>query len=142
VSADRFLFGIPVISIFDPAHLLGRELSMIFTHQEVSVAGLIFLLAILVFEILFVSSAWCRFFCPSGACLSLLGMKRICKIRVNKNECINCQKCRSFCPYGLEPDQMENYKTLQRAVCDNYGLCRDACTTGAISYELNINKTT
>lgn len=137
-----FLFGFPVISIFDPAHLLGRELSMIFTHQEVSVAGLIFLLAIILFEIFILSRAWCRFFCPSGACLSLLGIKRICKIRVNKIECINCQKCRSICPYGLEPDQIINYKTMQRAVCDNCGLCRDACTTGAISYGFNIKNTT
>ncbi|MFH2044381.1 MAG: 4Fe-4S binding protein [Pseudomonadota bacterium] len=132
------LLGIPIISIFDPAHLLGRELSMIFTHQEVSVAGLIFLLAILVFEILFVSRAWCRFFCPSGACLSLIGVNRNFKIRTDQKECVNCNLCRSVCSYNLEPDKIVNYTTLQRAVCDNCGLCRDSCPKGAISYDFCI----
>jgi len=137
VFSAKFVSSSIVISVLIPlliTLLFGREFSMIFTHQEISLSGFIFLLTIVLFEIFFVSRAWCRFLCPSGACLSLLGMKRIWRIRANKNKCAGCQKCRSICPYGLKPDQMEYYNTLQGAVCDNCGLCRDVCKTGAIYY--------
>lgn len=134
-----FFSASPVISVLDPPHLLGIEFIMLFTHQEISISGVIFLVTILLFEMFFVSRAWCRYFCPSGACLSLLGIKRICKITVNQKECISCNKCRTACPYGLAPDQMENYKTLPCAICDNCGLCRDICPSGAISYDFGFD---
>jgi len=134
-----FLFAFPVMSIFDPPHLLGRQFNMFFTHQEISISGMVFLVIIFIFEIFFVSRAWCKCFCPSGACLSILGMKRICKITVNQKECKNCNQCTTVCPYGMAPYQIESSETLSCAICDNCGLCRDICPTGAISYNCHFN---
>ena len=129
-----FVLSIPVISIIDPPHMLGRESILIFTHREVSVIGICFLGLILVFELFFVSRAWCRYLCPSGGCLTLLGVRRILRIRADMEKCIDCRRCRRICPYGLDPAKEDFGKTLDRMTCDSCGLCRDSCPTQAISY--------
>lgn len=133
-----FIFSIPLISIFDAPHLLGRELMLLFTHQEPNAVGLCFLLLIILFEIFFVSRAWCRYFCPSGGCLSLLGMHRILQITNDVSKCNGCNKCRNVCPYGLPPDEIGSYAKIRRSTCDNCGLCKDICPKAAISFQINV----
>jgi ferredoxin-type protein NapH len=133
-----FIFAIPVISIFDAPHLLGRELMLIFTHQEPNIFGLCFLLLIFLFEIFFVSRSWCRYFCPSGGCLSLLGMHRVVQIAADPSKCNGCNKCRKACPYELYPKEIGSYTKNRRSICDNCGLCKDVCPTDAISFQIKV----
>jgi len=129
-----FVLAFPVISVFDPPHVLGRELMYLFTHHEVSVMGVSFLLGIVLFELFFVSRAWCSSFCPSGGGLSLLGMKRWWRIKMSPEQCIHCRECDAVCPYGLEPMGLADQQNFNWTKCENCGLCRDACPTGAIAY--------
>ncbi len=129
-----FVLAFPVISVFDPPHVLGRELMYLFTHHEVSVMGVSFLLGIVLFEFFFVSRAWCNSFCPSGGGLSLLGMKRWWRIKMSSEWCIHCRECDAVCPYRLEPMGLAAGKGFDWAKCENCGLCRDVCPTGAIGY--------
>lgn len=127
-----FALGIPVMSIIDPPHMLGRESMTIFIHKHVGFAGMVYLLLILLFEVFFVSRAWCRYFCPSGGCLALIGMRRLCRITVDKSKCTDCNLCGRICPYELNPAFIDT-KT-GRTTCDNCGLCFDQCPTRAIAY--------
>ena len=129
-----FVLAFSVISVFDPPHLLGRELMYLFTHQEVSLMGVGFLVGIVLFELLVTSRAWCSSFCPSGGGLSILGMKRWCRIRMASERCIHCGDCDAVCPYSLAPMNLADGKQFNWTKCENCGLCRDACPTGAISY--------
>jgi len=129
-----FFFSFPLISTFDPPHVLGRELMYLFTHQQVSLSGMGLLIVILLFEVFFTSRAWCRAFCPSGGGLALLGRKRMWRIRIIAKECIRCEKCNSACPYGLSPSHLVTNGNFDWTICDNCGLCRDICPTKAISY--------
>jgi ferredoxin-type protein NapH len=129
-----FLFSFPLIAVFDPPHLLGREIMYFFTHQAVSLTGVGFLLAIIFFELLVSSRSWCRCFCPSGAGLALFGNWRFWRIRMDEKKCTRCSDCDAVCPYELTPSVLADGSEFGWLKCDNCGLCRDVCPTGALAY--------
>ena len=132
--AMSFVFAFPVIGAFDPPHLFGREIMFWATHQQVSLFGVSFLLVIFFLEILTVSRLWCRFGCPSGGALALLGSWRPWGIRMQEERCNSCGDCNGVCPYALNPMGLSMGIPLDWKTCDNCGLCRDVCPVGAISY--------
>ncbi len=129
-----FIFSFPVISVFDPPHVFGRELMYIFTHNAISLTGTGLLLGILLFETFSTSRAWCNYLCPSGGALSILGSMRLWYIRMNRERCNHCGICNDACPYHLEPMGLADNQRFDWTKCDNCGLCRDVCPEGAISY--------
>lgn len=50
---------------------------------------------------IFVRNAWCRFFCPYGALLGIVGSLSPAKIRRSQHACIECEKCTRVCPAGI-----------------------------------------
>ncbi len=138
-----FIFSMPLIAVFDPPHVLGRELMYLFSHHQVSIMGTGLLLCIVLFELFGTSRAWCRFFCPSGGCLALLGRARLWRIHLDPKRCTQCQECDARCPYDLEPMRLVRQEMrFDWTTCDNCGRCRDVCATGAISYRWGIHKAT
>lgn len=129
------ILSIPIISIFDPPHIIGREFMYFFAHHQISLSGTGFILILIIIEIFIFSRLWCNYFCPSGGCLSLIGKKRLLKIKMEKTKCIHCGKCDEVCPYYLFPMKLAENKPFDWTKCDNCGLCRDVCPAGAISYK-------
>ncbi|MCL4498772.1 MAG: 4Fe-4S binding protein [Chloroflexi bacterium] len=66
-----------------------------FTH--LSAAGLVVILAIVVFSV-FVKSFWCRYLCPYGAFLGVLGLLSPITLHKEESTCIGCMKCNQVCP--------------------------------------------
>lgn len=135
-----FIFAFPLISVFDPPHVLGRELMYLFTHHAISLSGMGLLLGIVLFETFSTSRAWCNYICPSGGALSLLGSKRLWHIGMDRKKCIHCLKCDEVCPYYLDPMKLADNEDFDWVKCDNCGLCRDVCPTAAISYTHSLMK--
>ena len=135
-----FIFAVPLISVFDPPHVFGRELMYLFTHNAVSMSGMGILAGILVFETFSTSRVWCNYVCPSGGGLSILGTKRLLHIGMDKDACILCEKCDEVCPYRLEPMRLAKGKRFDWEKCDNCGLCRDVCPSRAITYKLDTER--
>ena len=48
-------------------------------------------------------NAWCRWFCPYGALLGLLGFAGPCAVRQDKKACDGCGRCRRACPFDIPP---------------------------------------
>ncbi|UCE59147.1 MAG: 4Fe-4S binding protein [Phycisphaerales bacterium] len=68
------------------------------------------------------SHLWCRYLCPTGGVLELLG--KIGLLRYSKtSSCNECGDCRQVCPVGTKPEE---------ANCTNCGDCRPVCPTDAI----------
>ncbi|MCY6960184.1 4Fe-4S binding protein [Clostridium brassicae] len=85
--------------------------------------GLIILIAIFISS-LFIERAWCRYFCPLGAALSLTSPLRIFKIKKNNSTCINCKSCTHNCPMGLEIHSKVSPSSIE---CISCGECMTSC---------------
>jgi polyferredoxin len=50
---------------------------------------------------LFIKNAWCRYLCPYGALLGLVGLLSPAKVTRAKDRCIDCQLCTRACPANI-----------------------------------------
>lgn len=74
---------------------------------------------------LIVANAWCRFACPTGGILDLIG-RRVGLFQFRKtSRCNDCNLCMKVCEMGTRPGE---------ANCTNCGDCLDACRAGAIRF--------
>ncbi|WP_373898101.1 4Fe-4S binding protein [Haloimpatiens sp. FM7315] len=85
--------------------------------------GFIILMLIFITS-LFIERAWCRYFCPLGAFLSLISVFRIFKVKRNSSTCVNCKKCTRNCPMGLE---VHNSSSTNSMECISCGECITEC---------------
>ncbi len=127
------LIGLPLLSSFYPPALLVADLQgqvdYMYGQTEpftFSLGGLttgfLFCLGLVFFEWFVSKRAWCRYFCPGGALYSLLGARRLWRVRRNKSHCTDCGDCTIACPMALNP--MKDSTGLE---CDNCLACVSAC---------------
>lgn len=90
-----------VFESYDPyATLFG--LSWLFTSDLAARwLALAILVAVLAASML-VERAWCRYLCPLGGALSLLGRFSVLRLRRNASACTDCALCNRPCPVGLD----------------------------------------
>lgn len=100
---------------------------------------LLWVAALLIFEILYSKRAWCRYFCPVGVSYQLIGLLSPLRIKWDKEKCSNCKRCQSVCfaPHVLT-DSVNNGKSeyVDSSLCTRCGLCVDICDDGALGYGL------
>jgi len=96
---------------------------MHFYTGEVAPLALIILLTTLLTS-LFIQRPWCRWLCPLGAILSLLGKSSILKVKRPSKVCIACGACSKACPVSLDPSAEEH---VEESRCIRCGLCEGSC---------------
>ena len=82
------------------------------------VIGVLFLLSI------FIRNFWCRYLCPYGALLGLIGFLSPNKIKRNVTSCIDCGLCAKACPSFIKVDKV---KTVISDECTSCLNCVDVC---------------
>lgn len=114
-----FLTGtIPVLSLY-PGDYVPNPFFII--------ALIIFILFIIL--IFTVERGWCRYFCPVGAILTPFNKISFLHIKINKKECIHCNKCSDICPMGINVPEMN-----RDPECILCGKCINECPKKIISY--------
>ncbi|MCP4578820.1 MAG: NapH/MauN family ferredoxin-type protein [Deltaproteobacteria bacterium] len=98
---------------------------------------LLWVLALLVFEIAYSRRAWCRYFCPVGVSYQLIGLLSPLRIKWDKEKCSNCKRCQRVCiaPHVLNDSVNQgaaNY--VDSSLCTRCGLCVDVCDDEALGY--------
>jgi ferredoxin-type protein NapH len=103
--------------------------------------ALVWVAALLAFEVLYARRAWCRTVCPIGLGYGLLGAKAPIRVSYDLAVCAHEGECRKVCevPHVLDltiRGRAEEPKLDVGPDCTRCGLCVDVCPTGALRYEL------
>ena len=98
-----------------------------------------FLIAFLFFTILLLnlyrSRFWCRYVCPLGALLGVIGKNPLVRIQQAPDICNNCKACVADCQGGANPDVVGGWKPSECFYCWN---CQSACPHHAIGFTVHV----
>lgn len=101
-----------------------------------------FIILIIVLALaVFVERAWCRYFCPLGATITLFSWFRLSKIERNQKTCIDCKLCDKTCPSRVNVSESKTVKDLECIDCIQ---CVDSCpkkSLGITIFGKQISKT-
>ena len=98
---------------------------------------LLWVAALLLFEVFYSRRAWCRYFCPVGVSYQLIGLMSPLRIKWDKEKCSNCKRCQTVClaPHILtESINQGKSEYVNSSLCTRCGLCVDVCDDEAIGY--------
>jgi polyferredoxin len=81
-------------------------------------------LGILIVGSVFVRDLWCRYLCPYGALVGLLGRLAPLKVTRNPEICTDCESCTTVCPARLKVHTMQRVASIECTSCQD---CVVAC---------------
>jgi NapH/MauN family ferredoxin-type protein len=83
-----------------------------------------------------IERSWCRYLCPLGGAISLLGNLSLLRIRREESKCLGCAVCNAPCPVRIDVAQAN---PTVSADCIGCLECVDACPRhGALSVTLGL----
>lgn len=103
--------------------------------------AMLWVLALLAFEVLYSRRAWCRYLCPIGLTYGAVGTFSPVKIAYDLEKCFHEQDCRKVClvPHVLEvvvKGRATSEQMVVGADCTRCGMCVDTCPTGALNFSV------
>jgi NapH/MauN family ferredoxin-type protein len=85
---------------------------------------------------LVVDRFWCRYLCPLGAALSVVGRFSLLRIRRTASACTDCTLCDKPCPVGIEPSRARPFVSSDCIGCMD---CVATCPVrGALSIDTRV----
>ena len=102
---------------------IAADVKMFYFFANISRFSLI-VIGVLFFLSVIIRNFWCRYLCPYGALLGLIGFLSPNKIKRNAASCIDCGLCAKACPSFIKVDKV---KTVYSDECTSCLSCVDAC---------------
>ena len=103
--------------------------------------ALIWVGALLLFEVFYSRRAWCRYVCPIGVTYAVVGVVSPLRITYNADACHHEGDCRKVClvPHVLDLTIRGAAKDVNQDVgadCTRCGMCVDLCPTDSLTYKI------
>ena len=76
-------------------------------------------IGVLVVGSVFVRDLWCRYLCPYGALLGLLGRFAVLKVHRRSTSCTDCRACTRVCPARLPVHAMQRVASVECTSCQD-----------------------
>ncbi len=122
------VLGTPIFVFLSPPGLVGRQIMMAVFFHAIAIEGIIVVLVLGLH--LLTRRFFCRYLCPLGALLGVIGSKRRLVVTRDEDKCNECGLCKRACPLGLNPAGGDSLS----AYCWNCGECIDACRQRALDF--------
>jgi polyferredoxin len=108
--------------IFSPYNKVA-DIKMYLFFADITTFALWTIIVLMVSSV-FVKNFWCRFLCPYGALLGIVGWLSPLKITRNKSTCIDCELCTKACPSNIKVHKVTRVWSDE---CMSCMLCVRAC---------------
>ncbi len=127
--------GYTVFEAISPTGILSRAL--IYGPS----LAILWVLALLLFEVAISRRAWCRYACPIGLTYGVVGIVSPVRIKYKLDGCFHEGDCRKVClvPHVLETvikGRAVDTEVSLGPDCTRCGLCVDTCPTGSLTFDI------
>jgi len=106
------------------------DVKMLKFFTDISYVALVVILVLAALSIP-IRNFWCRYLCPYGALLGVLGLVSPFEITRDNEKCVHCKKCTRNCPQYLP---VEAKVKIISPECTSCMTCLSGCPKQAISY--------
>lgn len=121
--------GIMIFRDYDPYAALLNLVELSFGLGTV-------VLAVTLVASFFTERPWCKYACPLGAIVGLVGKVAPIKIERDAALCINCKLCDKKCPLNVSVSTARRVNSME---CNNCLICTEVCPkAGALELKLGI----
>lgn len=121
--------------IFSPYNQFA-DIKMLKFFTDISMTAFTVLIVLALLTVI-IKDFWCRYLCPYGAVLSILGFLSIGKIHRDPETCTKCGKCETTCPGLIHITHKQTINSLECTACLT---CVDNCPEKAVRFAFIFNK--